>query len=305
MRPRTATLAPLAVAALLGATDAHARPPTKAECVASNESAQDLEHDGKLLEARAKLAVCVSTSCPGAVREDCAERLSGMEVRIPSLIFDVKDPAGNDVTGVRVTVDGEPLPNEVNGTPVEIDPGQHKLTFEAPDLPPAHKTVIVAERDKGRRVRVVLGTSTRSAAPATATPPDSGHAAPEPSEPPSRTTERTASDGSGARTFGVVLLGAGAVGLVAGGVFGVLSKSTYDHALQTECGNDPSGCSGAGKQDGQTAHTQALVSTVAFAVGGAAALGGAILFFTAPKGDVSVGGSAGPGTARLELVGRW
>jgi hypothetical protein len=88
-------------------------------------------------------------------------------------------------------------------------------------------------------------------------------------------------------------------------VLGLVSKSSYDHALQTECGNNPNGCSTQGVQDGQGAHGQAAASTVAF-VAGAALLGaGAVLYFTAPKASVSVGTTVGTQRTGLVVTGVW
>lgn len=69
--------------------------PTKADCIASSESAQDLLHAGKLLDARAQFGVCVSASCPGPIREDCSQHLEEIAKAIPSIIFEVKDSAGH------------------------------------------------------------------------------------------------------------------------------------------------------------------------------------------------------------------
>jgi hypothetical protein len=310
----------VALAALLAAGAAGARPPTKSECIAANESAQDLVRAGKLHDARTRLAACVSTSCPAAVREDCAGRLQTVESRMPSLVFDVKDAAGNDVPGVRLGVDGASVQDALNGTPVEIDPGQHALTFDADGLPQGHRTLVVAEGDKARRVHVVLGdpkaegaaeAASRAGADGSATPgavASSAGAEKAPGEKEPAEKDASAHDpdaGGGQRTAGWVLAGAGVVGLAVGGVFGLTSKSTYDHALQTECGGDPNGCTPQGKQDGQSAHSQALVSTVAFAAGAAALAAGAVLYFTAPKSGVTVGAGAAPGVASLQLVGRW
>jgi hypothetical protein len=64
----------VAFAMLFFASPAAADAPTKQECVAANEAAQDLRRAGKLREAREKLAVCLDEGCPKAVRDDCAQR---------------------------------------------------------------------------------------------------------------------------------------------------------------------------------------------------------------------------------------
>ncbi len=103
-----------------------------------------------------------------------------------------------------------------------------------------------------------------------------------------------------------MLGGAGVVGLVVGSVLGLVSKGAYDHALQTECGNNPNGCSPQGIQDGRSAHGQAAASTVAFVAGAALLGGGALLYFTAPTPSaVGVSPTVGTNGAGLSVVGSW
>jgi hypothetical protein len=85
----------------------------------------------------------------------------------------------------------------------------------------------------------------------------------------------------------------------------VIAKSTYDNAVQSECGGDPNRCSPQGAQDGRSAHSQATVSTAAFIGGGALLAGGAALYFTAPKGNLSLAPTVGSGGAGLAVHGRW
>jgi hypothetical protein len=81
---------------------AHAADPTKEECIASSERGQELRRTTKLNDARAQFAICVAASCPGPIREDCAERLDEIATAMPSIIFQVKDAAGNEAAGVQI-----------------------------------------------------------------------------------------------------------------------------------------------------------------------------------------------------------
>ena len=261
---------------------ARAAEPTKLECIAANDAAQDLRRAGKLREAREKLALCISTTCPGPVREDCAQRLTEVDGVMPSIVFEAKDGAGNDVAGVTVTMDGQPLPSKLSGLPVQVDPGEHRFVFEAEGLPATEKVVVVREGERDRHERVVLGQ------PGAPTPPPS------------------LSEGGSQKTIAYVVGGAGVVGLVIGGVFGLVSKGTYNHAFQNECGGNPNGCSTQGAQDGQTAHSQATISTVGFIAGAALLGGGAVLYFTAPRGrSVAVAPTVGTAGGGLSVVGAW
>lgn len=77
--------------------------PTKAECIATSESGQDLRHAGKHRDARAHFSVCVADSCPGPVREDCAQRLHEIRKAMPTVVFEVTDSDGNDVPSMVIT----------------------------------------------------------------------------------------------------------------------------------------------------------------------------------------------------------
>jgi hypothetical protein len=268
---------------LLVPCSARATEPDKLACIAANDAAQDLRRAGKLHDAREKLAVCVSTSCPELVRQDCAQRLTEIDGVMPSIVFEAKDAAGNDVAAVTVTMDGQRV--DKPGMPVQADPGEHRFVFEAEGLPRTEKTIVVREGERDRHERVVLGLA---GAP--------GPMTPAPSSP----------DGGTQRTIAFVLGGAGVVGVVVGSVLGLVSKSSYDHALQTECGNNPNGgCSPQGVQDGNSAHGQAAASTVAFVAGGVLLGAGAVLYFTAPKASVSVGAAVGLERGGILVTGAW
>src|SRR5579863_2417832 len=103
--------------------------PSKQECVTANESAQDLRRLSQLRAARTQLARCVSASCPGPVREDCAQRLTEVDLAMPTLVLVAKDKAGNDLSSVLVTMDGLPFADSLDGSAVQVDPGEHRFVF--------------------------------------------------------------------------------------------------------------------------------------------------------------------------------
>jgi hypothetical protein len=271
---------------LLASIPALAEGPTKQECAAANETAQDMRRTGKLREARTQLAMCTAATCPGAIREDCAQRLKDVEAALPTVIFEATNAAGHDLSAVRVTVDGEPLVQKLEGTAIVLNPGEHRLTFEAEGLRKSEDTIVLREGEKDRRVRIVLQSPT----------------APRKESEPAEATEASHTQ----RALAISLGAAGVAGLIVGGVFGLLAKSTYDNALQNECGGNSIGCNAQGAQDGRTAHSQATVSTVAFIGGGVLLGGGVVLYLTAPKsGSVAVSPEVGSGGAGLAVRGKW
>jgi hypothetical protein len=319
---------------LMTGPSAAADPPTKDQCILASENAQDLQKAGQLRDARSKLAVCVSDSCSAQLRQDCSQRLADVDKAMPTLVLIAKDTAGKDLSAVRVTMDGHILVESLNGTPIPVDPGEHRFFFEAAGLPLIEKTLVLRSSEKDRREFVVFPVPSPGPAPAAASPPataPSAASAPPAGAPPAGASGGTAAalpsptpqpgargpsavavrDGRPQRMAGLVLTGAGAVGLIVGGIFGITTKTTYDHAIVNECGSvagfpDATTCTATGTQDVQSAHVQATVSTVAFIGGACLIVGGAALYFTAPKTNgVSVAPAVGAGGAGLSVRGAW
>jgi hypothetical protein len=302
-RPRRGvSLAALAIVCL--ATAPAFADVTKDQCIDANGKAQDLRRSGKLTAAREQLRVCATSSCPAIVRDDCSKRLDELERAQPTIVFDTKDGAGNDVGGVRLTVDGTLLSAKLDGSALAVDPGEHAFKFEAPGQPAVTKTFIVKEAEKARRERIVLGAATPSApsapveAPAPAAPPSAAPpsapapiAAPSPPAPapsgPSATTAAStpSSGGSGRKTLGLVLGGAGVAGVAVGSVFGLLASSSWNSA-KGACSADscPGSTRGQAQSDHDAAVTDGTVSTIAFVAGGVLVAAGIVLFATAPSG---------------------
>jgi hypothetical protein len=273
---------------LLAGGSAAAAEPTKQECVAANESAQDLRHAGKLREARARLAVCTAATCPSAVREDCGQRLKEVEAAQPTVVFAAKDNEGHDLSAVKVTMDGGPLLDKLDGSATVVDPGEHHFAFEADGFRVTENMLVIREGDVDRSVKIVLQSLTAPAAADQATP--------------------SSSDGSTWRSIGLALGASGAAGLVVGGIFSLVGKFGYDHAKSECIGGDPAkGCGPQAQQDRQTANGQETVATIASVGGGVLLAAGAVLFFTAPKAaaSVTVGATVANGGGGLSLRGRW
>jgi hypothetical protein len=294
MRSNFALLAAaLGCASLVCARPAAAADPTKDQCIDANEGAQGLRKAGKLREAEQRLLVCVAASCPGVVRDDCAQRLTEVRAATPTVVFIVKDDADQDLSDVHVTMDGQVLTEKLDGTAIAINPGQHRLVFESTGRSPQEKALVVREGEKDRHERIVLVAT----APGPTEPvPEAATVAP---------VESTKHDGATQRVAGLVVGGVGVAGIVLGGVFGIVSKSTYDSALNHDCQGVPNECSPTGYDQGKSAHSQAAVSTVAFIAGGVLLGGGALLYFTAPKAGVTVSPSVGLASAGLDLRGSW
>ncbi|MGO9839465.1 MAG: hypothetical protein ACLP1X_35240 [Polyangiaceae bacterium] len=272
----------LVLSAMLTSATALAAPPTKEQCIAANEAVQYLREAHKLREAREKLLLCVSEACPGPVRDDCAQRLDEVAKVTPSIVFEVKDASGNDVSGVMITMDGQPLARSAAGVAIDLDPGEHTFAFEAAGRK-TEKNLIVVEGVKGRRERIVLA----AAAPTTSPPPVI--ASPSPAE----TTRSVGPPPLAWAAFGV-----GGAGLVLGITGGLVAGGKHS-TLAGECDNAAGTCAPQYSGELDAFHTWRTVSTISYVVGALGVAGGAALWFTAPKAPTATALWFGPASAGI------
>jgi hypothetical protein len=264
----------LSLLGLLVCAPARAAEPNTSECLAASEASIKAGNEHKLRQERQQLLVCAASSCPGEIRKECTRRVDEVNEAIPSLVFEAKDGGGNDLSDVKVTMDGEVLADHLDGSALSVDPGEHTFTFETPGQPAIEKQLVVREAEKQRHETIQFGV------------PSSGAV----DHPP----EATAGGGlPGQKIAALVVGGVGVVGLGVGGAFGVMAISKKHHA-EDIC---PSTCTDdAGSQAWSDAKKVGNISTIAFIAGGVALAGGAVLWFTAPS-QTEVG--LGPGSIRL------
>jgi hypothetical protein len=289
---RAAGLAAAGVVLLCGS--ARAANPSIADCLTATEVSIKFRREHLLRAQRAQLLICASTSCPGEIRKECIRRVDEVDAAIPTLIFEAKDAAGNDLGAVKVTMDGEVLAEHLDGTALPVDPGEHTFVLETAGLPLVQKHFVLLEGQKGRRESVTFAAP--APAPPTAQPAPPPSPTPAPPPPPER------ADGMGAqRVLALVAGGVGIVGLGLGTAFGLAALSKRNSAQQ-ECAAQ------CATQDGVSmwsdAKSTANVSTVGFVVGGIGLAGAAVLWFTAPAGsDARAQVGIGPGALRVS--GAW
>jgi hypothetical protein len=261
------------VATSLVASQAGAADDPVVQCIAASDKGLDLRKQGKLIEARRVLATCAATTCGQAIASVCEKRLAEINGTLPSIVFLPKDAAGNDVAGVRMSVDGAPAVETLAGRPVTLDPGPHAFKFEVAGQPSVERSFVLVEGTKDRQERIDVG-------PPVATPahPNADGAA---TSPPA-----AGGTGNGQRVVGVVLGVTGIVALGVGGAIGLSAKSSYDGAP---------GCNGSVCQSQQGLNTRnsaigtGNVATAVSIAGAAVAVGGGIVWLTAPRASKTEG----------------
>lgn len=305
----------LAAFALLGAVGsvprrARAADASMTECLAANESSIKLRRDHKLREARAQSLVCASSSCPAEVRDACQTRVAQLNTEVPTIVFEAKDAGGADLTRVRVTMDGEPFAERLDGTAIPLDPGEHVFVFAAEGAPKVEKRFVLYQGETNRREKIQIPGGTPQAAATVPAPDSQAHPTLQPSQDSARAESPApaASSGLGAQeVLGLALGGAGIVGLGVGVATGLVASSAWSK-VQSACGSGGAGSCAAGSasrssvtSDHDTAQTYGTVSTVAFVGGGVLLAAGALLFFTGEPSARQT--SAGPPVALEPNVG--
>jgi hypothetical protein len=243
----------------------------------------------------AKVRICAQPVCKDFIVKDCSTWLDQVQTSLPTVVPVATDQDGNNLPGVRVSMDGRVLLDAIDGRSIEVDPGTHTFSFEAPDGMKADKEIVVAEGEKSKHVAVVLARPrpAQAVAPvAAATPAPSAAMAPVDVGAPQE------SHHGPWKTVGIVTTAVGGVVLTVGGIFGVEAMSKKSDA----------GCNGlrCASSDGvaklQSAQTDGSLSTGFFIAGGVPAAAGLTIWVLAP-GEVQAAPSVGVGSAGAVVRG--
>lgn len=190
------------------------------------------------------------------------ERADAIEPKLVRLSIAL--PAESRVEGLVVTRDGARIAPGEWGVSIPVDPGEHVVGASAQGRVSWEKRVAVTQEN------VTVEIPRLEAVPAPPSPPPEPHT-------PSPVSAAPSSGWSTTRTTGVILAGAGAAGLVAGGVLGLVAKGSYDDA-RAQCRDGARGCPSGAVADADDAYGLATGATVVFVVGAVLLAGGATLF---------------------------
>jgi hypothetical protein len=265
---------PLVLLACLMLASAPALADTMTDCIEANEKSIELRKQLKLVEARVETSKCASSACSAEVRRICADRAARLTLAIPSIVFDVKDGAGRDLTGVRVTVDGAPAQTDPTVAAIALDPGPHEFVFEAAGQR-VQRSFVLREGESQRHEPIVVGSAPARVALGAASSP-SGPV-------PDAFAQPDAGGGNPMRTTGIVVGSLGVAGIAVGAAFGALAASSWSNS-QNECRTATS-CPqpSQAQSDHDSAVTSATGSTIGFVTGGALLALGGVLLIVAPR----------------------
>jgi hypothetical protein len=166
------------------------------------------------------------------------------------------------------------VPRASWGMALPVDPGTISVEVRVAGKPPWTKSVEAVPFGT-TTVDVTLSAIAGDAAGAAAAPAQS---AAEPSPIAARPSNNQ-------RIAAVVVGGVGVVGLGLGTAFGLVRNARLDDA-KSRCPNWPTSCPESARDPQDSAKSAGTIATVSFAVGGAALIGAAVLWLTAPRDSV-------------------
>jgi hypothetical protein len=257
---------------------------TLAECNAKwGKMATALKHYRSYLAAYSKLSP-EKREKQGERQKLASEQVAALQGAAPKLVIAL---AAGTPEGVIIKRDGELVPADDIGAPMPVDPGGHSVeaTFPSGETKTYEVEMAAAEN---KRLVIRLPSAGEQDAPA----PDE--------------------DGSGdsMRTWALVIGGVGLVGVVVGAATGagaIATRGTLDdNCVDTVCNQE-------GKDAADTTKLLGNISTISFAVGGAALVTGVVLYLIAPNGEDTEASAArwslgptGDGRgAQLQWRGSW
>jgi hypothetical protein len=240
------------------------------------------EKVGKLASAWAQFREAAERArlASDTARRDYANKqAAALLPRLPKLT--IAGPA-TPPEGFAVTRDGVVLELAALGSALYVDPGFHEVAASAPGFEPFKAAVRIEE---AQAKSVVIRELVAIKRPATPEPPPEAPAVAAEDE----DDERPSTPADPARTRRWIGLGVGGGGVLLAGiglVVGAAARSTY-HDAKSLCGPelvcDDEAELARGRDLISRARTRATLSTVFVVTGAAAAVAGAVVWFTAPR----------------------
>lgn len=257
------------------------------------------EHEGKIATAWALYRDALSLAKRDGRRDRAKaaqERIDALGPMLPRMKLNVAAKAAA-LAKLTITRDDVEMSRALWGESLPVDPGRFTLVARAPGKRVFTTVVHIAKLPGVTTIDI-------PALEDDATPDSS----PAPSHPHASDPSSSADTGSTQRVIAYSVGGLGIVGLAIGSVYGAMSIGNRA-TVRVQC-RPPEFklCTPVGFEAGESALRNGNMSTGAFVVGGLLVAGGLALYFTAPsspRGGVALTPTVGPGTASLDLTGRF
>jgi hypothetical protein len=206
------------------------------------------------------------------------ERIEALEAKVAKLTIVLPPEAP---AGTVVKRNGEPLPAQLVGTEVALDPGEYLITAELADGKQVGASATKLEAGQSSRLELQLEL-----------PEEPPAAAPAPSSPgPTKPDEPDEGEGGISPVWVWTAAGIGLAGIAAGSITGGLALADKDTVFDN-CSDDRR-CNDEGLDAADKVQTLALISNISFGVGIAGAGAAVVLFILSgddgPEADSSAG----------------
>jgi serine/threonine-protein kinase len=238
-----------------------------------------------------------------------SDRADKLESKLSRLAIGVA-PETRSIDGLQIKRGTEVVRPGLFGVPIPVDPGMITVEASAPGYATWKKSVKVGDQADRVTVKVPPLSKTAPAAPAKLPPTDKPPTpAPAPRPEPAPLTPPpadTGTTGSTQRTLGLVVGGAGVIGIGIGSFFGLKAIQKNNDAKDLCPGNRCTSPEGVTLTD--DAKSAATISNIAFGAGAAVLATGVVLYLTAPSGQsaaLRLQPSVGRAGAGMSLGGRF
>lgn len=105
------------------------------------------------MQSRSALKACSLEACPTVVQRDCVRWLDEVSSQIPTVVFEAITEAGA-AQRVVVKQSEQVLTSELDGRPLEMNPGYYEFRFDLPGRDPKLVPVLLKQGEKNRLVSV-------------------------------------------------------------------------------------------------------------------------------------------------------
>jgi hypothetical protein len=131
----------------------HAAGPAHA-CIEAHAAGQFERDAGHLLAAKEQFVACTAPACPAMIRRECVALGESVVAMTPSVVLLAQDADGRAIEGARATIDGKRAIPQLDGRPLELDPGAHRFELTLRD---GRTQTLSATLSSGEKYRRVVG----------------------------------------------------------------------------------------------------------------------------------------------------
>lgn len=125
---------------------------TAHECIEAHAAGQFERDAGRLLSAKERFVACTAAACPAMIRRECVALGESVVAMTPSVVLFAQDADGRAIDGARATIDGQRAIAQLDGRPLELDPGVHRFELTLRDGRSQTLTATLSSGEKYRRI---------------------------------------------------------------------------------------------------------------------------------------------------------